>query len=1513
MMKELRASGHSFAAERGLAKDIFTRLVTRFSQLFLVLFALALLPAQAWAESAACTAINATWNNRTDVFDNQLSYPASDFEPTDTVSFTLIDHVPGTGGMFNLASSGYGDHVDYYSPTYYIGNPSTTISGTLLSTYGLLIYYSNWTAGNLEVSVHCQSAASPPSITAQPSTSTIAAGGNTSFSATVLNATSYQWQVDAGAGYMNVANGGVYSGATTATLTITGATAGMSGYIYRLVASGSVSPSATSNSATLTVNLPSPTITLAASSTTPTVGATVTLTATVAGGASPTGTVTFKDGATTLGSSTISASTATFSTAALTVGTHAITAIYGGDANNAAVTSSATSVTVTAPTIIVSPASLSNPTVGAAYSATLSASGGTGPYTFAPTAGALPAGLTLSSGGVLSGTPTAGGTFNFAVTATDNGGYTGTRAYSLAVGAPTISISPTTLPGGTVATSYSQSLSASGGTAPHSFAITAGALPTGMSVSSAGVLSGTPIAGGTFNFTVTATDNGGYTGSRAYSLTVAAPTISISPTTLRAGTVGASYTPQTFSVTGGTAPYTFAFSGMLPPGLDFDTTTGEVTGTPTAQSAYSFTVKVTDSSTGSGPYSAQTTASINITNPVVVLEPADGTTLTAGQVGQAYSDTSISATGGSGTMDYSADDPADLPDGLSIDASTGAITGTPTQAGTYTFTVWAAGTMGGAAFAEYTIVIGQVAPTITLATSETAPALGASVTFTATLAGGASPGGTVTFKDGATTLGTGTISGTTASFTTTALTVGAHSITAVYGGDTNNATATSAAVTVTVGQVAPTITLAASDNAPLLGGSVTFTATLSGGASPSGAVTFKDGATTLGTGTISGTTASFTTTALSVGAHSIAAVYGGDTNNATATSAAVTVTVGQVAPTITVSASDTTPSLGASVTFTATLSGGASPSGTVTFKDGATTLGTGSISGTTASFTTAALSVGAHSITAVYGGDTNNATATSAAVTVTVTATASFTFTPAGGALEAAMAGEDYAQAISATGGTGTLTYRLASGTLPAGLVLNVSTGALTGPLDEGASVADYSFTIEVRDGTGATGTASYTLEVIERVVSVADRVVTVPGGGTPPNINLQSGATGGPFTGADIVYVSPPSAGTASIVRGEFAQASGAIPLGWYLKFIPNPAFSGTARVGFKLTSTLGVSNTGTVTYALGHDPAKVAAEIDGLVHGFVQTRQNLIASTITVPGLLERRQAEMASDPVTIRMTPSQEGMTATFSTSLAQVEAARGHAGGPGGAASLPFNIWIDGTLMAHSREENDGKWGGFGMINLGADYLITEKALIGVSFHYDRMNDPTEEDAELTGNGWLAGPYASFEVGKGVFWNTSLLYGGSANDIDAGLWDGSFDTTRWMIDTAITGQWQIDEVTVLTPKARAVYFDETVEDYSVSNATGDEVSLEGFDEEQFRVSLGAEIARSFALDNGSTLRPKLGVTGGFAGLDGTGAFGSLAAGLTLETADFWMLELSLLLGVEGDGQRSAGGRVGAAKQF
>lgn len=197
-----------------------------------------------------------------------------------------------------------------------------------------------------------------------------------------------------------------------------------------------------------------------------------------------------------------------------------------------AASNSVTPVSSVPPTITLAPTTIANPTVGVAYSQSIAAAGGAAPYTYAISAGSLPAGLTLSSAGTVSGIPTAGGTYNFTITATDSsagsGPFTGSRGYAITVDAPTLVLSPASgsLTTGSVGVAYSQSFTASGGTAPYTYAITSGSVPAGLSLASNGTLSGTPAVAGSYNFTVTATDSSTgagapFTGSYAYSVMVA--------------------------------------------------------------------------------------------------------------------------------------------------------------------------------------------------------------------------------------------------------------------------------------------------------------------------------------------------------------------------------------------------------------------------------------------------------------------------------------------------------------------------------------------------------------------------------------------------------------------------------------------------------------------------------------------------------------------------------------------------------------------------------------------------------------------------------------------------------------------------------------------------------------------------------------------------------------------------------------------------------------------------------
>jgi hypothetical protein len=273
---------------------------------------------------------------------------------------------------------------------------------------------------------------------------------------------------------------------------------------------------------------------------------------------------------------------------------------------------------------------------------------------------------------------------------------------------------------------------------------------------------------------------------------------------------------------------------------------------------------------------------------------------------------------------------------------------------------------------------------------------GQAVTFTATVSaaapGSGTPTGTVSFFDGTTSLGSAALHSGTASFTARALPTGGDSITASYGGSGNFTPSTSPVLDQTVNQAGTTTAVASSTNPSIFGQSVTFTATVAavapGSGTPTGTVTFLDGANALGTATLANGRATLRTTVLAAGSHTITVSYGGDGNFLTGISLPLTQTVNQSATTSNVTSSDSQSVYGESVTFTATVRatapGSGTPTGSVTFMDGSTSLGAGTLSGGTATFSISTLAVTVHSITVVYGGDTNFLTSPSSVLTQTV-------------------------------------------------------------------------------------------------------------------------------------------------------------------------------------------------------------------------------------------------------------------------------------------------------------------------------------------------------------------------------------------------------------------------------------------------------------------------------------------------------------------------------------------------
>ncbi len=267
---------------------------------------------------------------------------------------------------------------------------------------------------------------------------------------------------------------------------------------------------------------------------------------------------------------------------------------------------------------------------------------------------------------------------------------------------------------------------------------------------------------------------------------------------------------------------------------------------------------------------------------------------------------------------------------------------------------------------------------------------GQPVTFTARVTGeSGTPAGTVTFYDGSTSLGTGTLNSSgLAAFTTSALAAGSHTVKASYGGSTNYLSS-SDSLTQTVNPVKTdtSTTLISNVNPSLFGQSVTFTATVktTGAITPTGTVTFKDGSTTLGTGTLNGSAiATYKTSSLSVSGspHAITAVYGGDAKYNGSSSGALQQTVSKDGTTSLLVNPCSSVKAGSNVTFNATVSpvapGSGTPAGTVTFKEGSTVLGTATLDSCgKATFCTTKLPVGTHYITAGYDGNSNFSGSTS--------------------------------------------------------------------------------------------------------------------------------------------------------------------------------------------------------------------------------------------------------------------------------------------------------------------------------------------------------------------------------------------------------------------------------------------------------------------------------------------------------------------------------------------------------
>ena len=736
--------------------------------------------------------------------------------------------------------------------------------------------------------------------------------------------------------------------------------------------------------------------------------------------------------------------------------TFSVRAVFSGPSPMRTEAVGSFSVTAYNPVAVTSDPARPAAVVGVAYADQLQATGGTGAFTWAVTAGRLPAGLTLSaSTGGVSGTPTETGSFAYTVTAT-SAGLSASRALTLTVHPQLAVSSDPVRPIGVVGTAYTDQLQAAGGTGTFSWAVTAGALPPGLSLSVAGAVTGTPTAEGSYTFTVTVT-SGALTASRQVTLAVYRPVAVTTGAARPGGIVGTAYTDQ-LQAAGGGGTYTWAVTGgTLPPGLALGASTGAVTGTPTTAGSYRYTATAT-----SVGLSASGTFDVTVLPPLGITSDS---VRPIGVVGTAYSD-ALQAVGGTGTFTWAVT-AGTLPPGLSLNAA-GTLSGTPTAEGTHRFTVTAT---SGALSASGQMVLSVYHP-VAVTTAEQRPGgvLGVAYTDQLQATGG---GGTYAWAVTAGRLPAGLSLGAGGAVSGTPTEAGSFSFTATATSVTLSA---SRAFTLVV---LPPLGIASDSVRPIgavggayadtlraTGGTGTYAWSVTGGALPAGLSLGAAGVLS-GTPTTPGTarfTVSVASGPLTLSRELSLAVYppvaiGGDSARA--------------AGVVTVAYSDRLQATGGTGSYTWAVAEGALPAGL------ALDPATGAVSGTPTAAGTFRFTVRATSATLHA----------SRALRVVIHPPLSIA---SDSVRRAGTMGAAYADTLASAGGLGTTAWTVTAGALPAGVTLDAASGVLRGTPEESGT---FRFTATVAVGT-LSSTRAFVLTVGRPTLQVNNVLDQLLGGG---------------------------------------------------------------------------------------------------------------------------------------------------------------------------------------------------------------------------------------------------------------------------------------------------------------------------------------------------------------------------------------------------------------------------------
>jgi hypothetical protein len=302
----------------------------------------------------------------------------------------------------------------------------------------------------------------------------------------------------------------------------------------------------------------------------------------------------------------LNVSTGVISGTPTTSGTSSFTVKVTDASNSTATKSLSITVAAATPALSISTSTLAAATVGSAYSSSLQATGGTTPYSWSLSSGALPAGLSLNaSTGVISGTPTTSGTSSFTVKVTDASNSTATKSLSISVAGVPLTITTTSVPNGTTNTAYSAFLYAGGGTTPYTWVVSSGSLPTGLTMSTSGDITGVPTTAGGYPFSVKVTDSSSpaNTATASFSITISQGT---------AYSVSLAWTASTSSGVAGYNVYRSTVSGSdyVKINSTLVSPLTYVDGTVLNGTTYYYVVTAVDGSGNESPYSPECSMAI---------------------------------------------------------------------------------------------------------------------------------------------------------------------------------------------------------------------------------------------------------------------------------------------------------------------------------------------------------------------------------------------------------------------------------------------------------------------------------------------------------------------------------------------------------------------------------------------------------------------------------------------------------------------------------------------------------------------------------------------------------------------------------------------------------------------------------------------------------------------------------------------------------------------------------------